>query len=69
MELAMVIGLYLVFVGLVYLGSVLLKLVHTIQDVGDSVADNIVLDNRGWPVIATDRPEWGDEDGQPVSDE
>jgi hypothetical protein len=56
------VGLYLVFLGLLLLTLAVSFLIKAIHDAMDAVSDNIVTDERGWPVIAVAKPDWG-EDG------
>lgn len=60
-DLALFLGLYLATLGLCWIGWNLGRLARVLEDVYDGVADNVVLDDRGWPVLATDRPEWGED--------
>lgn len=55
------VGLYLVFLGLLLVAWALTRVVATLHDMADAVADNIVVDERGWPVIAVAKPDWGDD--------
>ena len=51
-------GLYLVFFGCCLVTWAITRLIATLHDIIDGVADNIVQDDNGWPVIAVAKPKW-----------